>query len=400
MIDKYGLKPEQIIDMKGLMGDSADNIPGVPGIGEKTAVKILTAFPTVEAAYEHLEEVEPKRARELLRANPELAKLSKQLATIKTDCEIDVTLEDAKLENLFTSEAFEWIKRLELKSLFSRFDSETVQSVVPDFEQFTQWTPKKEWNAALDSVMQPCTGGCRRGVFRRSLDRCRSGRKRQSKKGGGQMSLVFTEDSVELGMEQEDGEEYGFIGFSLSYYEGEDCHTGYILVSEEVTGNDILDGYHRLEKKGSEILLLDWKNALHLTKPVEVRTYGIEPAKQHGFALDTKQERKKTFASLRDLGIGAYLLNPLKDTYQADDIARDYLHMTLPSYQELFGKETLAAQLARIDEEETGKTPQILFRLFVLHSIEAWAEDEKAVSGRGNVRLDGRNRNADGILSV
>lgn len=119
------------------------------------------------------------------------------------------------------------------------------------------------------------------------------------------MSLVFTEDSVELGMEQEDGEEYGFIGFSLSYYEGEDCHTGYILVSEEVTGNDILDGYHRLEKKGSEILLLDWKNALHLTKPVEVRTYGIEPAKQHGFALDTKQERKKTFASLRDLGIGS-----------------------------------------------------------------------------------------------
>ena len=50
VIDKYGLKPEQIIDMKGLMGDSADNIPGVPGIGEKTAVKILTAFPTVEAA--------------------------------------------------------------------------------------------------------------------------------------------------------------------------------------------------------------------------------------------------------------------------------------------------------------------------------------------------------------
>ena len=138
VIDKYGLKPEQIIDMKGLMGDSADNIPGVPGIGEKTAVKILTAFPTVEAAYEHLEEVEPKRARELLRANPELAKLSKQLATIKTDCEIDVTLEDAKLGNLFTSEAFEWIKRLELKSLFSRFDSETVQSVVPDFDTSTK----------------------------------------------------------------------------------------------------------------------------------------------------------------------------------------------------------------------------------------------------------------------
>ena len=88
------------------------------------------------------------------------------------------------------------------------------------------------------------------------------------------------------------------------------------------------------------------------------------------------------------------MLNPLKDTYQADDIARDYLHMTLPSYQELFGKETLAAQLARIDEEETAK------RLFVLHSIDGVGRDEKAVNGRGNVRLDGRNRNADGILSV
>ena len=387
VIDKYGLKPEQIIDMKGLMGDSADNIPGVPGIGEKTAVKILTAFPTVEAAYEHLEEVEPKRARELLRANPELAKLSKQLATIKTDCEIDVTLEDAKLGNLFTSEAFEWIKRLELKSLFSRFDSETVQSVVPDFEQFTQWTTKKEWNAAVDHVCNLAPEAVGVAFLGDPWIGAGAARKRQSKKGGGQMSLVFTEDSVELGMEQEDGEEYGFIGFSLSYYEGEDCHTGYILVSEEVTGNDILDGYHRLEKKGSEILLLDWKNALHLTKPVEVRTYGIEPAKQHGFALDTKQERKKTFASLRDLGIGAYLLNPLKDTYQADDIARDYLHMTLPSYQELFGKETLAAQLARIDEEETAKRLKSYFGYLSCIPLMAWAEMKKQLAAEGMLGL-------------
>ena len=296
-------------------------------------------------------------------------------------------MEDAKLENLFTSEAFEWIKRLELKSLFSRFDSETVQSVVPDFEQFTQWTTKKEWNAAVDHVCNLAPEAVGVAFLGDPWIGAGAARKRQSKKGGGQMSLVFTEDSVELGMEQEDGEEYGFIGFSLSYYEGEDCHTGYILVSEEVTGNDILDGYHRLEKKDSEILLLDWKNALHLTKPVEVRTYGIEPAKQHGFALDTKQERKKTFASLRDLGIGAYLLNPLKDTYQADDIARDYLHMTLPSYQELFGKETLAAQLARIDEEETAKRLKSYFGYLSCIPLMAWAEMKKQLAAEGMLGL-------------
>ena len=123
VVEKYGVMPSQIIDMKGLMGDTADNIPGVPGIGEKTAVKILTAFPTVEEAYEKIEQVEPKRARELLRANKDLAFLSKQLATIKTDCPVEFSFEDAKYENLFTEEAFAWIKKLELKSLEKRFDA-------------------------------------------------------------------------------------------------------------------------------------------------------------------------------------------------------------------------------------------------------------------------------------
>ena len=115
VIEKYGITPEQVIDMKGLMGDTADNIPGVPGVGEKTAGKILAAFPTIEAAYDNLEQVEPKRARELLRANRDLAFLSKELATIKTDCPVDFSFEEARYVDLFTDEEFEWIKELELK---------------------------------------------------------------------------------------------------------------------------------------------------------------------------------------------------------------------------------------------------------------------------------------------
>ena len=122
VIEKYGITPKQVIDMKGLMGDTADNIPGVPGVGEKTAGKILAAFPTLEDAYENIEQVEPKRARELLRANKDLAYLSKELATIKTDCPVDFSFEEARYEDLFTEEAFEWIKKLELKSLEGRFD--------------------------------------------------------------------------------------------------------------------------------------------------------------------------------------------------------------------------------------------------------------------------------------
>lgn len=157
VIEKYGVTPVQIIDMKGLMGDTADNIPGVAGVGEKTAVKILKAFPSVEEAYEHIEEVEPKRARELLRAGKDMAFLSKKLATIKTDCELDYSIKDAKLENIFTSEAFEWIKKLELKSLVKKFDSEAMNKAVERPKNFKYLKKKIEVKRFADRAYKGCT---------------------------------------------------------------------------------------------------------------------------------------------------------------------------------------------------------------------------------------------------
>ena len=122
VIDKYGLKPLQIIDLKGLMGDASDNIPGVPGIGEKTAVKLLTQFETVENTLEHIDEVMPNKARESLRENSHLAILSKELATIKTDCELEFSYEAAKFGNIFTKEAYQILKQLEMKSLLAKFN--------------------------------------------------------------------------------------------------------------------------------------------------------------------------------------------------------------------------------------------------------------------------------------
>lgn len=117
----YGVTPAQIIDLKGLMGDASDNIPGVPGVGEKTAVKILAAFPSVEEAIAHVDEVEPKKARESLRENADLARLSKILATIKTDWEPEFSYEAAKYEDIFTEEAYLLCKELEFKSLLSKY---------------------------------------------------------------------------------------------------------------------------------------------------------------------------------------------------------------------------------------------------------------------------------------
>ena len=125
VIEEYGVTPEQIIDLKGLMGDSSDNIPGVPGVGEKTAVKILTLFGTVENAIAHVEEITPNRAKEAVKNNTKLALLSKKLATIKTDCKLGVKLEECRVQEMFTPEAYEKISVLEFKSLMNRFEKDT-----------------------------------------------------------------------------------------------------------------------------------------------------------------------------------------------------------------------------------------------------------------------------------
>lgn len=128
VLEAYGVTPTQFIDLKGLMGDASDNIPGVPGVGEKTAQKIIAAFDTIENAYLHVDEVTPPKAREALRNNYDQAILSKVLATIKIDCDIDYNLNDARLENLYNENTYNIFKRLEFKNLLNRFSEELSQS--------------------------------------------------------------------------------------------------------------------------------------------------------------------------------------------------------------------------------------------------------------------------------
>lgn len=135
VVEKYGITPEQVIEIKSLMGDSADNIPGVPGIGEKTAKKILQQFGTLENAREHLGEITPKRARENLEAHYDLAVLSKKLATIDTDAPVDLNYEEAVLGNLFTDEAYALFRELGFKKLLPRFhrdgDADSTGEEIP-----------------------------------------------------------------------------------------------------------------------------------------------------------------------------------------------------------------------------------------------------------------------------
>lgn len=122
VLETYQVTPPQIIDLKALMGDTADNIPGIPGVGEKTATKLIVEYGSIENAHEHLEEIKPNKARESLREHYDLAVLSKDLATIRVDSPVEFSWEDAKLENLYTPEAYEMFKRLDFKNLLTRFE--------------------------------------------------------------------------------------------------------------------------------------------------------------------------------------------------------------------------------------------------------------------------------------
>ncbi len=118
----YQVTPLQFIELKALMGDTSDNIPGVPKIGEKTATELMTAYGSLDNIYAHLEEIAKKSVRETLAGNRELADLSKRLATIKTDCELDFSYDKARAEGFYTKEAYALCKKLEFKNMLSRFD--------------------------------------------------------------------------------------------------------------------------------------------------------------------------------------------------------------------------------------------------------------------------------------
>ena len=126
VLEKYQVTPPQIIELKALMGDSADNIPGIPGVGEKTATKLIVEYGSIENAHAHLEEIKPNKARESLREHYDMAELSKKLATINTDSPLDYDYEEARIKNLYTPEAYQLCKELEFKNLLGRFDVSAV----------------------------------------------------------------------------------------------------------------------------------------------------------------------------------------------------------------------------------------------------------------------------------
>ncbi|MCI8466505.1 MAG: DNA polymerase I [Lachnospiraceae bacterium] len=135
VVERLGVTPKEFIDVKALMGDASDNIPGVTGIGEKTAYALIKEYHSLESVYENLEIIKPERAKKALTGGREQAELSRTLSRIACDCPVEFSLEAARLGELFTPGAYEIMKRLELKSFLSRFEagSQTKNAIEDQF---------------------------------------------------------------------------------------------------------------------------------------------------------------------------------------------------------------------------------------------------------------------------
>ena len=128
---KYGVKPEQIADFKGLVGDPSDNIPGVRGIGEKTAVKLIQQFGSIEQIYDHIDEVTPARLQALLRENEAIARQSKELATIVIQTPISLNLDDCQVSQYDRHQVTELLRELEFVSLLPKLPQIEIENEAP-----------------------------------------------------------------------------------------------------------------------------------------------------------------------------------------------------------------------------------------------------------------------------
>ena len=279
--ETYGVTPEEFIDVKGLMGDSSDNIPGVPSIGEKTATALIQSWHSIENLKEHLEEVKPPRAKKALEEHFEDAVFSKWLATICLDAPIQPELSELKIGELYTSEAYEQIQRLEFRSLLKHFGSEVQRE-----HMRAQHRPRIE----LIQTEEALWAAAERAVKAGEIGIAR-----------GELLTAFCSDAASVSVVfRRSPQAAELLKLKALTEQGEG------LILEPETERKLLSTFF---ERGKTVSGLD-----------------IKP-----FLKEVGTEERDT---VDDLGVLAYLLNPLKESYRSEDIARDYLSLLLPSAKE------------------------------------------------------------------
>ncbi|MDD6810634.1 MAG: DNA polymerase I [Lachnospiraceae bacterium] len=302
---KYRVNPVQFIDLKALMGDTADNIPGVPKVGEKTATELMVQFGSLENIYARIDEVTKKAVKESLVNNKELADLSKILATININSDIDFHFEQARVENFYTEEAYILCKQLEFKNFLARFEKDAVATnhqsehfqCIMDF-------------AEVEKIFQKAETFCN-----------------QSENG-------FV---IGLSVMQDGKEEDKCVGISLAFDEKE---IYFVPCQGFVTGAYLAEKVKELNKNEfCKLSVCDIKQIYGIIEQADRETVPTDIMKPY--------REKKYF----DILLAAYLINPLKNNYDTEAIAGEYLGLMLPDKTQVCGKASFAKTMEEKPQE-------------------------------------------------
>ena len=283
--EKTGVTPTEFIDVKALMGDTSDNIPGVPGIGEKTAYALIQKYHSIDAVHEDAENVKPPRASKNIVEFWDQAKESKWLATISLEADVEFEFNKAGLDNLYTQEAYMLCKEWELKNILNRFENQSVG------------------NEELESGFSVVKNGNEiEGALKELL------------KGEVGFALSFDEKGHSLGFSVSNSSKTVFISKEAT----EECFFEVILTNVNhkefiLVINDVKSTFTKLAKDDSAL----GKNLL----------------------VFLEEHRKVAgVVGFFDVCLGAYLNNPLTSSYSSDLLAKDHLSLMIPTYTDLFGK--------------------------------------------------------------
>ena len=330
----YGVTPLEFIDMKALMGDTSDNIPGAPGVGPKTASAIVQKYHSVDNVLAHLDELKPPKAQKSITENAEQVKMSRFLAEININVPLDYNIENAEIGDFYNPASYELFKKYNFKTMLKRFDKDMTAA------------PKAD---ALKDIVVIQELGDSENIIKKACEVINNG-------GNLGLSIIHEEKCI-----------YG-LGICLSEKE-----TYFIIKQGFITDEYLKDAVQKLG------VLSD------TNKKRQIRVFDL---KEILWAFEKDGNLKISQEAFVDVSIASYLLKPNDENYEPEQIALQYLNITFPSKSELFGKAGVQEMLmTKLDELAEYECESAYVSLFSADLILKELENENMTELFANIEM-------------
>lgn len=330
----YGVTPLEFIDMKALMGDTSDNIPGAPGVGPKTASAIIQKYHSVDNVLTHLDELKPPKAQKSITENAEQVKMSRFLAEININVPLDYNIENAEIGDFYNPASYELFKKYNFKTMLKRFDKDMTAA------------PKTD---VLKDIVVIQELGDSENIIKKACEVINNG-------GNLGLSIIHEEKCI-----------YG-LGICLSEKE-----TYFIIKQGFITDEYLKDAVQKLS------VLSD------TNKKRQIRVFDL---KEILWAFEKDGNLKISQDAFVDVSIASYLLKPNDENYEPEQIALQYLNITFPSKSELFGKAGVQEMLmTKLDELAEYACESAYVSLFSADLILKELENENMTELFANIEM-------------